>query len=1340
MTPFRKVAGATLAATLIFFGGTPALADPASPAGAPTAEQANSAKFGGAIAKNFFLIDGLKETEVLDSVKAELTKAGLNADDYNITVDAGAISKANAGSNGPGRTDRVTDIPVTVTKKTPQGNPEAYTVKVFYYTPPFAFQKGSEYPNYNTNHNVGKATVDNPNSYSLSNEEQSRLVDAFAKKNANLGLSREQLSMDNQGNLTITKTEGSDTYSAVVPSSEFVSVIGTVPNILVFLDPASNPKQGQQTSTPIPPVKIPLKADNYDNGKLWGTNSAGGNDSLPNNQQLAGLDLKRDGNAVVISGKYNAGVSNVTGGNRWIGIRTDKANDKSYTQSFSNMFKVRVVPLKQETLIRSLDTEDPFTPDEVKDLIGVDYKNLNPLKYGNDNGLTKQQIHDEVKAKVTKEISVDSMTLDPGTQEFTGTLKTDLGAVSPKLTATIIYYTARIPETTVSDPNNLTPGEQKAIEDKTRELNQLKDTDKVTVGKDGTVTITFNRNGKDLGNKTFKAPTVKPSYPDSKGTSGSTVEVPISTPEDFTFPDGSTFKIDGDAPTGLTVGEDGKITYQIPEGQETGDVTGTVLVTIPGQPEPVRVPFKISVTKPKMAEKITLKDPDITGVVDLDKLTPEEKTKVSDAIKTKNPDLPTDAEITVSDNGTATVTYKDGSSTTFTPDKTVRKLKDNEKVTLKDPELTGVVDLTNLTDPERDQVKGKVKKANPDLTGDITVAKDGTVTVTFPDGSTSNIPAEKTVRKLRDNEKNKINDPEVTGVVDVNKLTDPEREQVKKAVEKKNPDLPKGTKITVSENGTVTVTFPDDSTTQIPAEKTVRQLKDNEKITLKDPEVTGVVDPNNLTPEEQEQVKDKVKKANPDLTGEITVAKDGTVTVTFPDGSTSNIPAEKTVRKLKDNEKNKINDPEVTGVVDPNNLTPEEQDQVKDKVKKANPDLPENTQVTVGKDGTVTVTFPDGSTSNIPADKTVRQLKDNEKIKINDPEITGVVDVNKLTDPEREQVKKAVEKKNPDLPKGTKITVSENGTVTVTFPDDSTTQIPAEKTVRKLKDNEKIKINDPEITGVVDPNNLTPEEQEQVKDKVKKANPDLPENTQVTVGKDGTVTVTFPDGSETQIPADKTVRKLKDNEKNKLNDPEITGVVDPNNLTPEEQDQVKDKVKKANPDLPENTQVTVGKDGTVTVTFPDGSETQIPADKTVRQLKDNEKIKINDPEVTGVVDPNNLTPEEQDQVKDKVKKANPDLPENTQVTVGKDGTVTVTFPDGSETQIPAEKTVKLLTPADNGDADKGNKGDKPDASKPAKVKKVKKLQHTGADVTLGLLAAAAAVAAGGAMAAGRRRR
>ncbi|MGU7962778.1 Rib/alpha-like domain-containing protein, partial [Streptococcus suis] len=43
----------------------------------------------------------------------------------------------------------------------------------------------------------------------------------------------------------------------------------------------------------------------------------------------------------------------------------------------------------------------------------------------------------------------------------------------------------------------------------------------------------------------------------------------------------------------------------------------------------------------------------------------------------------------------------------------------------------------------------------------------------------------------------------------------------------------------------------------------------------------------------------------------------------------------------------------------------------------------------------------------------------------------------KLSDAEKEAVKDAVKESN-DLPEGTEITVSDNGTVTVTYPDKST--------------------------------------------------------------------------------------------------------------------------------------------------------------------------------------------------------------------------------------------------------------------------------------------------------------
>ncbi|HFU3800951.1 TPA: protein with ysrik-signal peptide, partial [Streptococcus suis] len=63
--------------------------------------------------------------------------------------------------------------------------------------------------------------------------------------------------------------------------------------------------------------------------------------------------------------------------------------------------------------------------------------------------------------------------------------------------------------------------------------------------------------------------------------------------------------------------------------------------------------------------------------------------------------------------------------------------------------------------------------------------------------------------------------------------------------------------------------------------------------------------------------------------------------------------------------------PAVTEVTDPTNLTDDEKAKVKEEVEKANPDLPTGTTVEVGNDGTVTITYPDGSVDTIPGTDTV---------------------------------------------------------------------------------------------------------------------------------------------------------------------------------------------------------------------------------------------------------------------------------------------------------------------------------------------------------------------------------
>ncbi|MBS5988793.1 YPDG domain-containing protein, partial [Anaerococcus hydrogenalis] len=89
---------------------------------------------------------------------------------------------------------------------------------------------------------------------------------------------------------------------------------------------------------------------------------------------------------------------------------------------------------------------------------------------------------------------------------------------------------------------------------------------------------------------------------------------------------------------------------------------------------------------------------------------------------------------------------------------------------------------------------------------------------------------------------------------------------------------------------------------------------------------------------------------NPD-TGEITYTPaadksgqevDIPVVVTYTDGSTDNVNAKVKVAAAQDV---KLNNPTVTEVADPSNLTDEEKGKVEDAVKKANPDLPEGSKV-----------------------------------------------------------------------------------------------------------------------------------------------------------------------------------------------------------------------------------------------------------------------------------------------------------------------------------------------------------------------------------------------------------
>ena len=749
--------------------------------------------------------------------------------------------------------------------------------------------------------------------------------------------------------------------------------------------------------------------------------------------------------------------------------------------------------------------------------------------------------------------------------------------------------------------------------------------------------------------------------------------------------------------------------------------------------------------------------------------------------------------------GKVTVTYPD--KTTDTVDVTVNvvpsdadknDVKAADGVTTNPNKVPAAKDSVTVTDPD----KKPVTDFEANWTKEPDVSKPGkstgTVEVTYPDGSKETVEVPVTVRDANGHTQADKNDPKTPGnkveVDDPAKLTDDEKGEVIKAVEDANKDdngnstLPDGTKITVGDNGDVTVTYPDKSVDTIPGNKLVDEKTDTPTPTEKTVNVVfkGVDKKYDGKPAEVTVTITDQDGKDVDVTLE--AGKDYTITKQSAAKARMLLATAKPLtdaptevgtyhvalteagkQKLKDAGYTTVNetpadftispadtptptpdtktddekyDPIIPGdkvkVDDPTKLTNEEKDEVVKAVEDANKDdngdstLPDGTKITVDNDGTTTVTYPDGTKDTIDGDQLVEKKNDADK---NEPNVPGdkvkVDDPTKLTDDEKGEVVKAVEDANKDkdgnstLPDGTKITVGDNGDVTVTYPDGSEDTIPGDKVVEgkdnggETGDQTDAEKNNPAVPGdkvkVDDPAKLTDGEKEDVVKAVEDANKDdngdstLPDGTKITVGDNGDVTVTYPDGSEDTIPGDKVVEGKTDADKNELNVPsedDKVKVDDPTKLTDGEKEEVVKAVEDANKDdngkstLPEGTKVTVGDNGDVTVTYPDGSKDTIPGDKVVEGKTDADKNEPNVPsedDKVKVDDPAKLTDTEKEEVVKAVEDANKDdngkstLPEGTKITVGDNGDVTVTYPDGSKDTIPGDKVVEGKTDADKTD-------------------------------------------------------
>ncbi|HEL2246070.1 TPA: GA module-containing protein, partial [Streptococcus suis] len=217
------------------------------------------------------------------------------------------------------------------------------------------------------------------------------------------------------------------------------------------------------------------------------------------------------------------------------------------------------------------------------------------------------------------------------------------------------------------------------------------------------------------------------------------------------------------------------------------------------------------------------------------------------------------------------VTYPDGTADTIlVPIKTADNVTYTPVLKSTDPVLVSVATDNGTAVPEADQAKILANVDVPALTADgdkpavdlsienpVVLQKNGQagveVTVTYQDGSKDKIfvPVDTDTDKdgfsNKEEEKAGTNatdpsstpagqdsaerlNPGLTEPVEVknpDKLTDAEKEAVKKAVEDSN-DLPAGTTVSVANDGTVTVTYPDNSTDTIKPKDAVTQFVDTD--------------------------------------------------------------------------------------------------------------------------------------------------------------------------------------------------------------------------------------------------------------------------------------------------------------------------------------------------------------------------------------------------------------------------------------------------------------------------------------------------------------------------------
>ena len=783
-------------------------------------------------------------------------------------------------------------------------------------------------------------------------------------------------------------------------------------------------------------------------------------------------------------------------------------------------------------------------------------------------------------------------------------------------------------------------------------------------------------------------------------------------------------------PTALTEDDKKAIKAKIqavnPGADVVFDANGNATVTTPAapgeQPKTATIPAadlvkaKADLADPtkqdavnKPADKVVV-DPALVDNSDAT-LPQTAKDAIKAAVEAVNPG----STVVVDDKGNATVTTKDGKTVVIPKADLVKKESDKETAkagnNINKPADKVVANKDALTPEDIKAIKAKVEAVNPGAT--VVVDAKGNATVVTPDGQTATIPASDLVKSPEEAKDakagNNVNKPADKVAADKDNLQPADKEKIKEAILKVNPDA----KVFVDNQGNATVTTKDGKTATIPVEDLVKDPAAKEtpnagnKVNTPATKVV-VTSPDNKATDE-EKIKAEILKVNPGAT--VAFDTEGNATVTTKDGAVATIPAADLAKDAADltkpDKQDEVNKPaDKTVVKKAGKLTQAEKDAIKAEIAKVNRDP--QTTIVVDNEGNATVTTPEGKTVVIAKEDLVKSPQEVDGAKagnnINKPADKVAAAAADLVGPKKDEVvakiKAAVESVNPDAT----VFVDDKGNATVTTPDGKTATIPVEDLLKDpaAKDTPSAgnKVNTPaERTVVANPAKLTDAEKAKITAAIQAVNP---EGTKVVFDEAGNATVTVPneDGTTSSTATIPVSDLVKSNAEKDLLDPakqnpvkkpiDQTVVADKDALTPDDIKAIKAKVQEVNPDAT----VVVDAKGNATVTTKDGKTAVIAADDLVKT--DDEVLSdpkagnvINKPADGVFVKDGQITDDVKAKIAAKVQRVNP----GSTVFVDENGNATVTTPEGKTATIPVADLTK--TDADKAKVNAGNKINSP---------------------------------------------